>query len=113
MRTATRLALALPMLGLAGLMAPAVQAQSNVIPPVVVIAPTAPPPPQVEVVPQMPSGQEKVLVWQPGRWTYQNSTWIWTAGSYVYRPEGATTWVPGRWELQPNGAYVWVEGKWS
>ena len=113
MRIATRLAIAMPVFGLACLISAAPHAQSNVIPPVVVIAPTAPPPPQVEVVPAMPTGQEKVLVWQPGRWTYQDNTWRWTAGSYVYRPEGAATWNPGRWELQPNGAYVWVEGKWS
>jgi hypothetical protein len=74
MRTPSPIALATPLLAalcLLPLAAP--RAQGNVVPPVIVIAPTAPPPPQTEVVPAPPSGQETVLVWQPGRWTWERS----------------------------------------
>lgn len=81
--------------------------------PVVVMAPSAPPLPPSEVMPAPPSGQEKILVWQPGRWTWAGSSWLWVTGMYVSRPEGKSTWAPGRWELHPNGSYVWAEGRWS
>ena len=126
---------AIPGLCLSLLLLPAGQAlaQGNVVPPVVVAAPTAPavvmvsptglpvvvmapsapPLPPAEVMPVPPSGQEKILVWQPGRWTWAGSSWLWVAGMYVSRPEGMSTWAPGRWELHPNGSYIWAEGHWS
>ncbi len=87
--------------------------QSTTAPPVVVIAPTAPPAPQVEVVPAPPVGQERVMVWQPGRWAWRDGAWSWQVGSYVMRPSESSTWIPGRWEVQPNGRYIWIEGRWG
>lgn len=136
MRTPSLTRRSIPGLCLAVLLMPAghALAQGNVIAPVVVAAPTAPPvvvmapgtPPVVvmmapsapplppaEIMPAPPSGQEKILVWQPGRWTWAGSSWLWVTGMYVSRPEGMSTWVPGRWELHSNGSYVWAEGKWS
>ncbi len=86
---------------------------SATAPPMVMMAPTAPPAPQVETVPAPPSGQEKVMVWQPGRWAWQDGAWSWQVGSYVMRPSDAATWIPGRWEVQPNGGYIWLEGRWG
>jgi hypothetical protein len=92
---------------------PVIMPQVVTVPPVVIVAPTAPPAAQVEVIPAPPIGQEKSIVWQPGRWTWANGAWAWTAGAYVMRPSASATWIPGRWELQPNGSYVWQDGRWG
>jgi len=87
--------------------------RSATVPPMVVIVPIAPPAPRVEMVPAPPSGQERVMVWQPGRWAWQDGAWFWQIGSYVMRPSEASTWIPGRWDLQPAGGYMWIEGRWG
>nr|WP_283949748.1 hypothetical protein [Limobrevibacterium gyesilva] len=75
----------------------------------VIIAPTAPPTPQVEVIPAAPS---QVVVWQPGRWGWNGSGWEWVPGAYVQRPQPAALWEPGHWDASPTGGYVWVAGHW-
>jgi hypothetical protein len=92
---------------------PVIMPQVVTAPPVIIVAPTAPPAPQTEAIPVPPSGQEKVMVWQPGRWAWVNGAWSWQVGQYVLRPSETSTWIPGRWELQPNGGYMWIEGRWG
>jgi hypothetical protein len=76
----------------------------------VIIAPTAPPPPQVETIPPPPSA---TMVWQPGHWRYTDSRWDWVGGHYAARPQQTATWEPGHWAVQPNGGYSWIDGRWS
>lgn len=78
-------------------------------PSTIVIAPTAPPPPRVEMVPQPPA---PVDVWTPGHWAWNGATWEWVPGQYIARPAPQASWVPGHWEPQAGG-YVWVDGHWS
>ncbi|HEY6431600.1 MAG TPA: hypothetical protein VIZ17_06415 [Acetobacteraceae bacterium] len=75
----------------------------------VVIAPTAPPPPQVETIPPPPA---PVDVWTPGHWAWNGTTWAWAPGQYIARPAPQATWVPGHWEAGSSG-YVWVDGHWA
>lgn len=93
--------------------APGLAPPSATAPAMVMTAPTAPPAPQEEAVPAPPSGQEKVMVWQPGRWAWRSGAWSWQVGAYVMRPSDAATWIPGRWEVQPSGGYIWIEGRWG
>ena len=61
----------------------------------VIIAPTAPPAPQIDTIPPAPTVTPG-LVWQQGTWNYQNGNWIWVPGRYVARPQGFSVWQPGQ-----------------
>ena len=74
------------------------------------LAPSAPPAPQVEVIPVAPS---TTVVWQPGRWQWSGAGWNWMPGHYEARPQPASVWVPGQWQPASNGGYSWVEGHWQ
>ena len=76
----------------------------------VIIAPSAPPPPRVETIPAPPSA---TMYWQPGHWIWDGSSWSWTEGQYVMRPNPQAVWEPGHWLQQPSGGYVWVDGHWT
>jgi hypothetical protein len=74
---------------------------------VVILAPSAPPPPQVEVIPYAPG---PYYVWTPGYYAW-NGGWVWVSGRYVVRPRPAAVWVGGHWTTHGHG-YVWVGGGW-
>ena len=76
----------------------------------IVVAPTAPPPPQVETIPPPPAS---VDVWHPGHWAWTGANWNWIPGQYVTAPAPQATWIPGHWEQQPTGGYIWVDGHWA
>jgi hypothetical protein len=78
----------------------------------VIIAPTPPPAPQVEVVPPAPTVAPG-MAWQQGQWVYSSGNWVWQPGQYVARPQGYSVWQPGQWMQQPDGRYVWNPGHWS
>jgi hypothetical protein len=73
------------------------------------IAPTAPPAPETEVIPVTPGDE---YVWTAGYWRYNGGQWVWTPGSYVMRPSKSAAWVPGHWEKK-HGGYVWADGYWK
>ena len=75
----------------------------------IVVAPTAPPPPEVETIPPPPVS---VDIWTPGHWAWNGADWSWMPGHYVARPAPQATWVPGHWEVG-SGGYVWVDGHWA
>lgn len=77
------------------------------LPQTVVVAPTAPPAPQVEVVPVAPS---PYYGWAPGYWAW-NGGWVWIGGRYVVRPTPGAVWVGGHWGRHGHG-YVWIGGGW-
>jgi hypothetical protein len=62
-------------------------------PGVEIIAPTAPPPLQSEVIIAAPSPAH---VWLPGYWNWQNR-WVW---------------MPGRWEIPPRPGMRWEGHRW-
>jgi hypothetical protein len=104
-RNVTLLAVpALAALAIAGAVVPASAQTSTVI-----IAPNAPPPPRVETIPPPPS---QVMTWEEGHWAWNGTSWDWTEGHYVQRPEPTAVWEPGHWAQEETGGYVWVDGRW-
>jgi hypothetical protein len=83
-------------------------AQSSTI----VIAPSAPPPPQVETISPPPTYNAQVMTWQPGHWAWNGANWAWIEGQYVQRPQPTAEWEPGHWSQQTSGGYIWVDGHW-
>jgi len=81
----------------------------------VILAPTAPPPPQVEAIPSPPvtATSTQVVVWQAGHWNWSGANWNWVPGQYVARPQVGAVWVPGQWVQQVDGRYRWSPGHWS
>ncbi len=72
------------------------------------IGPTmAPPPPQYEAVPVMPSG----YVWAPGYWQWREGRYMWRPGYRVHERPGYAYRAP-RWEQGPNG-WMMREGGWD
>jgi hypothetical protein len=99
-----------------------VQTQTTVALPVqlaqstIVVAPTAPPAPQVETVPPPPNTTTVTTFWQPGHWNWNGASWVWVDGTYMQRvqqPSSTAVWVPGAWIQQATGGYVWVAGHWQ
>jgi WXXGXW repeat (2 copies) len=80
---------------------------------VVVVAPSAPPAPQTEVIPAPPADNATMAYWQPGHWTWNGATWVWVGGNYVMRPQPTAVWVPGQWAQDASGSYRWVDGHWQ
>jgi hypothetical protein len=73
----------------------------------VIIAPTAPPAPRVEVVPAPRSG----YVWDQGRWRWAHGRYVWVPGHWqAVRP--GHHWVPGHWVHGRRG-WRWMEGHWA
>ena len=67
----------------------------------------APPTPQYEAVPMLPSG----YVWAPGYWAWSNDHHVWVRGrSMLQRP--GYYWQPDRWD-QRNGIYTRQVGRWE
>ena len=109
---------AVPALGLLATTSVA-QAQVQIIQPApvqssaIVIAPSAPPPPQVETIPPPPVAETQTMSWRPGHWMWNGASWAWAPGQYVARPAPTAVWSPGHWEPQPTGGYLWVDGRWQ
>jgi hypothetical protein len=76
----------------------------------VIIAPNAPPAPEVETIPAPPT---TMMAWQPGHWTWTSSGWSWVPGQYIQRPQQTAVWQPGHWVQQPDGSYSWMDGHWQ
>jgi hypothetical protein len=87
-----------------GLSAGTAMAQSTVV-----IAPQAPPPIREEIIPAAPATDG---VWQPGRWSWSGTQYVWVAGQYVARPRPQVAWIPGHWDQTPAG-WAWVDGSWQ
>ncbi len=68
------------------------------------------PPLQAEIMP-LPPVSEQQLVWQPGAWEWNGSTYLWRAGQFVPK-QGSTTWVPGSWAWDTAQRCVWVPAHW-
>ena len=72
------------------------------------VAPTAPPAPQVEVVPVAPG---PAYYWVPGYWGWNGTVWVWVSGAWRPRPWLGAVWVGGHWARRGHG-YIWVGGHW-
>jgi hypothetical protein len=87
-------------------------ASASAQPSTIIIAPTAPPPPRVEIVPAAPPQSTQAMGWQAGHWAWNGTAWSWEEGQYVQAPQAAAVWEPGHWSQQASGGYVWVDGHW-
>ena len=67
----------------------------------------APPAPQYEVMPPIPSG----YVWAPGYWTWHGDRYIWIRGRPIAQRSGYL-WEPDRWEHRGDGYYRHA-GRWE
>ena len=67
----------------------------------------APPAPQYEVMPIIPSGH----VWAPGYWGWSGERHVWVRGRAIVQREGYR-WQPDRWE-QRDQAYYRSAGYWE
>lgn len=89
--------------------AAALQSDSYAPPANGTVVATAPPTPQVEVVPIAPGPD---YVWLPGYWSIGvRGGWIWVGGHYVIRPRPHAVWVTGHW-ARHGRSYIWVGGGW-
>ncbi|MBV9828248.1 MAG: YXWGXW repeat-containing protein [Alphaproteobacteria bacterium] len=77
----------------------------------VVLAPTAPPAPQIETAPPAPA---PTAVWQEGHWSWnpERQLYVWMHGHYAEPPRVHAAWLPGRFVERPGG-WVWEEGHWA
>ena len=66
----------------------------------------APPAPQYEVAPAVPSG----YVWAPGYWGWNGDRYVWLRGRTIVQREGYR-WEPDRWE-QRDRTYYRTGGHW-
>jgi hypothetical protein len=76
----------------------------------VVAACPAPPPLHTEVLPRPPLSEEP-LVWQPGHWDWNGSTYTWRDGAWLPRAGRGTSWLDGYWTTA-SGSCVWVPAHW-
>jgi hypothetical protein len=60
----------------------------------------APPAPQQEIIPSLPSGQ----VWAPGYWAWSGERHVWVRGRPIVQREGYR-WEADRWEQRDRGYY--------
>lgn len=76
-----------------------------------VVAPSPPPAPRLEVIPEPPAGQFEMVVWDPGHWHWNGREYVWIGGHYVDKPHREAVWVSGHW-AERHGEWVWVGGHW-
>lgn len=115
-----------PLLGLAGCyVAPAPTAPVTVtpippavatpVPPAVVgtpgPCPLVPGPAQTDVQ-SLPPVSEQPLLWQPGHWDWNGTSYVWAPGTWVPRDGHGTVWQPGYWAMGNVGC-AWVPGHWA
>ncbi len=86
---------------------PSAQPTPQVVAPTV-MAPAAPPAPQVEVVPVTPGPD---YVWMPGYWSWNGTVWIWVGGRWGPRPYPHAVWVGPHW-VRHGHYYAWQGGHW-
>ena len=71
-----------------------------------------PPPPPVQVeAPPKPPVSGVPLVWQPGRYEWNGTGYVFYPGAWVPRDGHGTMWQPGFW-AQTSGGWVWQPGHW-
>lgn len=73
----------------------------------VVVAPMAPPPPQVEVVPALPFAG---AIWIGGYWGWSGRAHVWVPGRWD-APRPGYRYEPHRWEPTARGGYE-LRGGW-
>jgi hypothetical protein len=103
MNSSIRLWLAKAAFVSAGIAAAAVPAFADTI----IIAPSAPPAPRVEVAPPPRVG----YVWEHGHWRWEHGRYVWAGGHWEAVRRGLH-WEPGHWvHAGPN--WRWVGGHWA
>ena len=68
------------------------------------------PPIRTERVPAPPPSSV-VLIWQPGHYDWNGTSYVWLPGEWVARDGHGTLWQDGYWQ-QNNQTSVWVPAHW-
>jgi hypothetical protein len=68
------------------------------------------PPLQPEAVPKPPVTSE-ALMWQPGHWDWNGTSYVWSNGQYVPAAGHGSLWMPGWWSRTPAG-WTWLPPHW-
>ena len=74
-----------------------------------IVAQTAPPADQAEVMTASPGAN---YVWIRGHWKWEGGRWLWETGRWSGRPHPSALWVPGYWQSRHHG-WVWIGGHWG
>jgi hypothetical protein len=69
------------------------------------------PAPMQEAIPKPPVSAEP-LVWQPGHWNWNGSSYSWQPGEYVPAAGHGALFQPGYWAQTPRG-WVWEPAHWT
>lgn len=75
-----------------------------------ILVPSAPPAPQVEIVPERPVDSPSA-VWVDGQWLFRGRRWEWEPGRWEVPPPGATYAAPLVVYL-PDKRIAWHAGRW-
>jgi hypothetical protein len=77
------------------------------------MAPEAPPPPQVEMKGLPPGEIADEYVWRKGHWEYKDGEgWLWKAGYWLRKPAFTAAWKQDAW-LKHTYGWVLVPGHWE
>lgn len=68
------------------------------------------PTPLAEQVPAPPRSPIP-LIWRPGHYDWNGTTFVWTAGEWVDRAGHGTLWQDGYWR-RDGASYTWVPAHW-
>ncbi len=80
--------------------------------PVVAAAPPYPPvpPPLAEQIPKPPVTPD-ALVWRPGYWDWNGTSYVWQPGQYVSAAGHGPLWQLGWWNMTSTG-WRWEPAHW-
>lgn len=73
------------------------------------IHPPVPPPLPERVT--APPASSSVLIWRPGHYDWNGSSYAWIPGEWVARAGHGALWQDGYWR-RSGGTSVWVPGHW-
>lgn len=68
------------------------------------------PPDEIEVIEEMPAGED--LLWVPGYWERDPGKWTWTKGHWAKPPHEKAHWRKGHWKWH-EGKWNWHRGHWA
>jgi hypothetical protein len=68
------------------------------------------PPDEIEVIEEMPAGED--LLWVPGYWERDPGKWTWIKGRWEEPPHEKAHWRKGHWKWH-EGKWHWQRGHWA
>ena len=74
------------------------------------LSPIAPPKSNFEEPP--PSENPRAVIWRPGYWAWNGSSYSWVSGEFMLRPDPTAVWFPEHWIHHTYG-WAFVAGYWE